>query len=157
MGAMAPKITSLTIVYSDADQRKHQNPASLTFVRGIHRCSTNSLHKWPITRKMLPFDDVIMTCSQETRHFSIGEKRTASDNQDRAHRSTLLLSMQSLISNGHQITRSTAIGAVHCTIIWCNRLELWWCAIEVSTLRPRQMAAIFQTTFSNAFCWMKMC
>ena len=26
----------------------------------------------------------------------------------------------------------------------------------INTLRPRQMAAIFQTTFSNAFSWMKM-
>ena len=47
MGAIASQITSLTIVYSivysDADQRKHQSPASLAFVRG-----------------MLPFDDVIM-------------------------------------------------------------------------------------------------
>ena len=41
--------TSLTIVYttvySDADQRKHQNSASLAFVRGIHRGPVNSLHK----------------------------------------------------------------------------------------------------------------
>ena len=41
MGAIASQITSLTIVYStvysDADQRKHQSSASLTFVRGIHR------------------------------------------------------------------------------------------------------------------------
>ena len=37
MGAIAPQITSLTIVYStvysDADQRKHQSSASLAFVR----------------------------------------------------------------------------------------------------------------------------
>ena len=37
MGAIAPQITSLTIVYStlysDADQRKHQSSGSLTFVR----------------------------------------------------------------------------------------------------------------------------
>ena len=41
MGAMASQITSLTsvylTVYSGADQRKHQNSASLAFVRGIHR------------------------------------------------------------------------------------------------------------------------
>ena len=41
MGAIAPQITSLTIVYStvysDADQRKHQSSASLAFVWGIHR------------------------------------------------------------------------------------------------------------------------
>ena len=34
--------------------------ASLAFVRGIHRSPANSLYKGPVTRKMLPFDDVIM-------------------------------------------------------------------------------------------------
>ena len=48
-------------VYSDIDQRKHQSPASLAFVRGIHR--RNSPQKWPVTRKMFPFDDVIMGMS----------------------------------------------------------------------------------------------
>ena len=51
MGAMASQITSLNIVYSTvywgADQRKHQSSASVAFVR-------------PVTRKMFPFDDVIM-------------------------------------------------------------------------------------------------
>ena len=47
-------------VYSGADQRKHQSSASLAFVREIHRGPVNSPHKWPITRKMFPFDDVIM-------------------------------------------------------------------------------------------------
>ena len=64
MGAIASQITSLTIVYStvysDADQRKHQSSVSLAFVRGIHRGPVNSPHKWPVTRKMFPFDDVIM-------------------------------------------------------------------------------------------------
>ena len=49
-----------TTVYSDADQRKHQSSASLAFVRGIHRWPVNSPHKGPVTRKMFPFDDVIM-------------------------------------------------------------------------------------------------
>ena len=35
--------------------------ASLAFVRGIHRWPVNSPQKWPVTRKMFPFDDVIMT------------------------------------------------------------------------------------------------
>ena len=54
MGAMAFQITSLTIVYatvySGADQRKHQNSASLAFVRGIHRWPVNSPHKGPVMR-----------------------------------------------------------------------------------------------------------
>ena len=64
MGAMASQITNLTIVYSTvysgADQRKHQSSASLAFVWGIHWGPVNSPHKWPVTRKMFPFDDVIM-------------------------------------------------------------------------------------------------
>ena len=69
MGAVASQTTSLTIVYStvysEADQRKHQSSASLTFVWGIHRRPVNSPHKWPVTRKMFPFDDVIMWLLQE--------------------------------------------------------------------------------------------
>ena len=65
-GAITSQITSLTIVYSivytDADQRKHQSSASLAFVRRIYRGPVNSPHKWPVTRKMFPFDDVIMAC-----------------------------------------------------------------------------------------------
>ena len=62
MGAMASQIASTTIVYSTvhsgADQRKYQSFASLAFVGGIHRWPVNSPHKWPVTRKMFPFDDV---------------------------------------------------------------------------------------------------
>ena len=64
---MASQITSLTTVYSifssGADQRKHQSFASLAFVRGIHKWPVNSPHKGPVTRKMFPFDDVIMCWS----------------------------------------------------------------------------------------------
>ena len=64
MRAMAYQTTSLTIVYpivySGTNQRKHQSSASLAFVRGIHRRPVDSPHKWPVTRKMFPFDDVIM-------------------------------------------------------------------------------------------------
>ena len=66
MSMMASRIISLTIVYSivysGADQRKHKSFASLAFVRGIHRWPANSPHKGLVTRKMFPFDDVIM-CS----------------------------------------------------------------------------------------------
>ena len=58
MGMMASQIISLTIVYSaiysDTDQRKHQSSASLAFV------PVNSPHKWPVTRKIFPSDEVIM-------------------------------------------------------------------------------------------------
>ena len=73
MGATASQIISLTIVYSTvysyADQRKNQSSASLTFVRGIHRGPVNSPHKWPVTRKMFPFDDVIMSWHISSQHW----------------------------------------------------------------------------------------
>ena len=66
MGAIASQIANLTIifstVYSDADQRKYQSSVSLAFVLGIYRRPVNSPHKWPVTRKMFPFSDVIMDC-----------------------------------------------------------------------------------------------
>ena len=65
MSAVAPQITSLTTdypaVYSCAHKKnKHQSSASLAFVRVIHRPPVNSPHKGPVTRKIFPFDDVIM-------------------------------------------------------------------------------------------------
>ena len=64
MDTIASQITSLTIiystVYSGADHRKHKISASLAFVWGIHRGPVNSPHKWPVTRKMFPFDDAIV-------------------------------------------------------------------------------------------------
>ena len=42
---------------------KHESSASLAFVRRIPRWPGNSPHKWPVTRKMFLFDDVIMSAS----------------------------------------------------------------------------------------------
>ena len=73
MGPIASQITSLAIVYSDvcwgADQRKHQSSASLAFVWGIHREPVNSPYKWPVTRKMFPFDEVIMAAEDVKVHI----------------------------------------------------------------------------------------
>ena len=75
MSAMASQITSLTIVYStvysDPDQRKHQSSASLAFVWGIHRGPVNFPHKWPVTRKMFPFDDVIVLIQESLSSRSL--------------------------------------------------------------------------------------
>ena len=68
MGAIVSQIASLMIVlstvYSDTNQRKHQSSTSLAFVRWIHRGPVNSPHKWPVTRKMFPFDDIIMVAKK---------------------------------------------------------------------------------------------
>ena len=75
MSMMAFKITSLVIVYSTiysgANQRKHQSSASLAYVRGIHQWPVNSPHKWPVTRKMFPFDDVIMASDARDGIFQL--------------------------------------------------------------------------------------
>ena len=65
MSMMVSQITSLLIVYSifysGVDQGKHQSSASLAFVWGIHWWPVNSQHKRPVTRKMFPFDNIIMS------------------------------------------------------------------------------------------------
>ena len=64
MSATASQITGVTIVClivcSVADQREHQSSVSLAFVWGIHRWPVYSPHKGPVTRKIFPFDDVIV-------------------------------------------------------------------------------------------------
>ena len=79
MGTMASQITSLMIVYStvysSADQRTNQSSTSLACVRGAHRWPGVSPHKVPETRKVFPFDDVIMyvmqgRCSDHISEYS---------------------------------------------------------------------------------------
>ena len=64
MRAMVSQITSLkivyTTVYSGAGQRKRQSSASLAYVQRTHRWQVVSPHKWPVMRKMFPFDNIIM-------------------------------------------------------------------------------------------------
>ena len=64
MGAIASQNTCLTIVHSTIDSgayRREKKSASLAFVRGIHLWPVKFPHKWPVTRKIFPFDDIIMT------------------------------------------------------------------------------------------------
>ena len=65
MSALAYQITSVSIVCSTvcsgADQRQYQASASLAFVRGIHQWLVDSLHKGPVTQKMFPFYNDIMS------------------------------------------------------------------------------------------------
>ena len=64
MTTIASQITSLTVVYStvysDADQSKHQKLRVTGLCVGNSPGPVNSPHKGPVTRKMFPFDDVIM-------------------------------------------------------------------------------------------------
>ena len=64
MSMIASQIISILIIFSTicsgADQRKHQSSVSLAFVRGIQWSPVDSPHKGPVTRKVFPFDHVIM-------------------------------------------------------------------------------------------------
>ena len=170
MGAVASQITSLTIIYStlysDADRRKHQSSVSLAFVREIHQSPVNSLHKWPVTRKVFPFDDVIMRpvsdwdspiyiniCMDVKQrappdrdwHFSV---ISVCPTQWRKHCQTSVYSLN-MISSLNMI----------CTKPNCSNIRWILCVLRsntINTLRTRQMNAISQTTFSNGFSWMKM-
>ena len=115
-GPIASQITSLTIVYSivysDADQRKHPSSASLAFVRVIHRGPVNSPHKWPVTRKMFPFDDVIMVIVYLCTKFNAGFVNLCSKNRHQnecSHTHTYIYgrnSRHSLIQSSAVIARS---------------------------------------------------
>ena len=50
----------LNRLFRRRSKKKYPSSASLAFAPGIHRGPVNSPHKLPITRKMFPFDDVIM-------------------------------------------------------------------------------------------------
>ena len=83
--------------------KKNRSSASLAFVRRIHRWLENFQHKWPVTRKMFPFDDVIMGigCLMREHHASchldvnesyvlIYERFSASNNSKTAASSTIV-------------------------------------------------------------------
>ena len=56
------QITSLTIVYFNRLFRRRSKKTPRLHVTGlcVGNSPVNSQHKWPVTRKMFPFDDVIM-------------------------------------------------------------------------------------------------
>ena len=60
----SPATRLFTQPFIQAKINKTSNSASLAFVQRIHRCPVNSPHKGPVTRKMFPFDDVIMKLCQ---------------------------------------------------------------------------------------------
>ena len=150
MDATASQITSLAIVYSiiysDADQRKHQSSASLAFVQGNHRGPVNSPHKWPVTRKMFPFDDVIMKTHGKYGIYTMTQAR------DCGHALKLMNeTMQRRIRLTNKAKQEIRIGISHIVIYflwgaitrpwqklwrewvvtshalyWCNHLSMSW-------------------------------
>ena len=107
MTMLASQITSLmvvySIVYSVVNQRKHQSSASLAFVREIHRGPVNFPHKWPVTRKMFPFDDVIMKYPYIFRgQYYIAENK-------RSVWQLTVLSVMTVLSNGRSFVFSDLV------------------------------------------------
>ena len=95
-------------------------------MRGIHRSPVNSPHKGPVTRKMFPFDDVIMF-----------------------HQFTVVMSC------GNRQNEMRALHILFGATCWDELFSLfthWW----FPHWGQDNMAAISQTTLSNAFSWMKM-
>ena len=121
IGAMASQINSLTIVYSTvfsgADQRKHQSSASLAFVWGIHRWSVNSPHKWPVTRKMSPFDDVIMfSLDDGPASLILSRYRIWITNHD--VRWSILYPSATIRYQENSFKVLTTCSETHCAILW---------------------------------------
>ena len=63
MSTVVSQITSLTIVYSIVYPRRRSKKTSKLRVTCLCEGNSpvNSRHKWPVTREMLPLDDVIMS------------------------------------------------------------------------------------------------
>ena len=120
MGAIASQITSLTVVYSAiysvADQSQHQSSASLAFVWGIHRGPVNSPHKWPVTRKTFPFDDVIMRFGtmRSEHHFKCLDRNVDEICSQASNQKFAFIDLGIGLAS---IGRRTNGGPVHATII----------------------------------------
>ena len=130
--------------------KKHESSASLAFVRGIDRWPVNSPHKGPVTRKMFPFDDVIMEQCGCARQMGF---------HDRENKIVIAIPCQ---INGMWFD-GTVSNVMHLLSNW--DIYGW---DHVGQLVPAlfnplthwgrdKLDAIFYTTFSNGFSWMKMC
>ena len=68
MGVIAFQITSLNHLFGRKSKKTSKLRVTGLFA-GNHRGPVNSPHKWPVTRKMFPFDDVIMTYHKRHHDF----------------------------------------------------------------------------------------
>ena len=117
MSTMASQITGVSnvcsTVGSGVDHRIHRSSASLVFVRGIHRWPVNSSHKRPETRKMFPFDDVIILNADETPQFYLYPLSTY----------CFLQSTSMRISAGWQWVGQQTIDSLHMTNICTVKVQ----------------------------------
>ena len=69
--AMASQITSLSIVHAIVYSGRSKKKLKLRVIglcAEIQRWPVNSPHKWPVKRKMFPFDDVIMWSNNQCKY-----------------------------------------------------------------------------------------
>ena len=136
MTTIASQITSLTVVYStvysDADQSKHQKLRVTGLCVGNSPGPVNSPHKGPVTRKMFPFDDVIM--SQFTKYKLTSTTRFAKQKtseravsliQAKSEQIPSKLSLGKAIENGPRVWHSSYCVYSCRQFILFNRLKLW--------------------------------
>ena len=58
-------------------KEKHQSSTSLAFVKGIHRWPMDSPHRGTVTRKMFPFDDVVMCLAHAMLKLTLKHRENA--------------------------------------------------------------------------------
>ena len=144
ISAMASQVTSVLNAYSpicsDRDQRKLQSSAPLAFIRGIHQWPVDSSHKWPVTRKIFPFNDVIMITGLFGGVLS------------------------QMVNNAKSVSMSWRrcgwkINSTRIILIWmikcCKGLHQKSAQYLAHWGRP-EIGSILQTTFSGTFAWMKI-
>ena len=179
MNAIASQITGVSIVSSPVcsgtDQRKHQSSASLTFVREIHLSLVNSPHRGPLTRKMFPFDGVIMLDRHIFAHATTTELQCHVENCSDFFLNILYLSKRNfhrfLIAMGKVLvkqacrhgneTKHLVNQCSHCSVTLACEFIFSCCASSSDNIflihwGRDKMDAISKTTFLTAFSWMKM-
>ena len=126
---LASQITSLvvvySIVYSGVNQRKHQSSASLAFVREIHRGPVNFPNKWPVTRKMFPFDDVIMTHSRCLRGNDYSWVKLTSTYCVRKHLVLYMIAKTNSCAEFILLIIRTNCWTVELPVIWDTITHMW--------------------------------
>ena len=150
-------------------------------MRGIHRWPVNSPHKWPVTRKMFPFDDVIMGRNDKSAlvcvvpwhraGYKLLPEGMLAQIMDAymSHRASTCVAWSSAISyvscyglmwsslwvimTGHYVDIKVRVRSCYRTTAVYPVLISW---SALTHLPPEEMAAISQTICSKAFLWMKM-
>ena len=165
ISTVASQITSLMIIYSTvyscADQGKHQSPVSLAFVRGIHRWPVNSPHKGPVTRKMFPFDDVIISIQTFFVCVWIWCDAVCDVMRWEMWCDVMMWWYGKIRYTIYDIRDMMWCDVMWCDVMWCDMIwydMIWYDMIwyMITHLPLDKMVAISQTIASDTFSRMKM-